>query len=593
MRSSKAFFAACVASALLASTFAVAGANISSSTGAVIRPPTAPLDVRLNKLESATSVHAFNEAQGKTLTAAVNVDAVNPGTYSTFPSGTAKIAVGTVVDSHLVHSDIPSRNYTARRIGSVTFANEIIGVVASTAKLASSDSLGAAGTLYAGTTQWRGLESSENGWSTLGGDKFTISTDRRTVTFDIKTYVMDEFRVITKHTNQLVTTISDSPDPVQAGGNVTYVLTVTNTGAAAAAAVKVADTFPGATLVSATASGGCAGTTTVTCTLGTIAAGGSATATVVVKSPSTVPAGGKIVNTATAPPGENPPAVAETTVVSPSLTTTISDSPDPVTSGYDVRYTLTVTNNGIAPVANAHVVDSLPPGTSLVSSEAPGGCSGTGPVDCTLGALAVGASAEAKLVVTSPESVPEGGTMTNSAVASPGANASTDEVTTVEEPVDGVAKGFVSPGGSITIEGDNPATLTLPNTGEGAPVVITQGEGSFCNGPCVGPYTEIAPFEGYSDPNFPIELDLTFNFPASPTSLTEAADAYGATIYKNTDPESPNVGSVVPFCSVFGAGNAIPSPCVDARSISQPSFNSFVVTFKILYLSGDPKFSRR
>ena len=137
---------------------------------------------------------------------------MNPGTYSSFPSGSAKIAVGTVVDSHLIHSDIPSRSFTGRRTGSVTFAQDILGVVASTAKLASSDSLGATGTSYAGTTKWRGLEGGENGFSSLG-DKFTISADQRTVTFDINTYVMDELRVITKHENPLVTTITDTPRP--------------------------------------------------------------------------------------------------------------------------------------------------------------------------------------------------------------------------------------------------------------------------------------------------------------------------------------------------------------------------------------------
>ncbi len=590
MRSPKKVLVAGIAVALAFSTIAVAGAAITNSTGAVIRLSTPPASVKLNALENATSVYAFNEAQNKTLTAAVAVDAVNPGNYGTFPSGSAKVAVGTVVDSHLVHSDIPSRNYTARRTGSVSFAADIVGVVASTAKLASSDNLGAPGTQYAGTTQWRGLESSENGW-TQGGDKFTISADRKTVTFDLQTYVMDEFRVLTKHANQLVTTISDSPDPVQAGDNVTYVLTVTNTAPAAAPNVQVADSFPGATLVSATASGGCTGTTTVTCSLGTIASGDSATATVVVKSPGTVPGSGNIVNTATSPPGENPAATETTAVVSPSLTTTIQDAPDPVTAGNDVQYILTVTNNGISAVANAHVVDTLPPGTTLKSADA--SCSGTGPVDCTLGPLAVGASAQAELIVTSPGTVPGSGTITNSAVATPGSNPAGTQVTTVEAPVDGVSKGFVSPGGSLTIDGDNPATLSLPNTGDGAPVVITQGDGSFCNGPCDGPFTEIQPFGGYSDPNNPIALELTYNFPSSPTSLTDAATAYGATIYKNTDPGNPGLGSVVPYCSVLGSGAANPSPCVDGKSISQPTLNTFVVTFKILYLSGDPKFAKR
>jgi uncharacterized repeat protein (TIGR01451 family) len=258
-----------------------------------------------------------------------------------------------------------------------------------------------------------------------------------------------------------------------------------------------------------------------------------------------------------------------------------------------VQYILTVTNNGIAPVANAHVVDTLPAGTSLKTATSSGGCSGTGPVDCALGALAVGASAQAQLVVTGPGTVPAGGTMTNSAVASPGSNPAASEVTTVEAPQDGVSKGFVSPGGSLTIPGDDPATLTLPNTGAGAPVEITQGDGTFCDGSCEGPATTISEFGGYSDPNHPISLLLTYEFPDSPGSLTNAATAYGSTIYKNDDPSNPGVGTVVPLCSTFGAGVAIPHPCVDAKTITQPSQNSFVVTFTIKYISGDPKFARR
>jgi hypothetical protein len=151
----------------------------------------------------------------------------------------------------------------------------------------------------------------------------------------------------------------------------------------------------------------------------------------------------------------------------------------------------------------------------------------------------------------------------------------------------------VSPGGSITTSGDDPATLSLPNTGNGAAVVITQGDGSFCDGPCEGTTTTINDFPGYSDPNAPIELELAFTFPDSPTSLFDAATAFGQSIYKNDDPLNPNVGTIVPTCATPGAGVAIPHPCVDGKNITQPSPNTFVVSFKILYISGDPKFGRR
>ena len=183
--------------------------------------------------------------------------------------------------------------------------------------------------------------------------------------------------------------------------------------------------------------------------------------------------------------------------------------------------------------------------------------------------------------------------MTNSAVASPGTNIATTESTAVEEPSPGVSKGYVGPGGSIETGGDDPARVQLPNTGPGAPILLTQGPGSFCNGPCSGLATDISSFPGYDDPNHPIHLTLTYTFPDSPTSLTDAATAFGSEIYKNDDPSHPDVGVTVPLCDVQGSGIASPHACVDGHTITQPTPNSFVVTFEILYLSGDPRMARR
>jgi uncharacterized repeat protein (TIGR01451 family) len=592
MRSKRYLWALLAVVITIASTVAVAGGIISGTSGGVVKLATPPASVAPNALENATSAVTFNERSAVTLPAAVKIDGSAPGTYTTFPLGTATLPKGTVVDSHLIHSDPPARLGSISLTGSVTFRDDIIGVIAATNRLGASDAaLGAPGTTYAGTTNWRGLEGAE-GTSTLK-DKYTVSADKRTISFELNTSVMDEIRVLTKPSNPLVTTITDTPDPVQAGNDVQYTITVTNIGDTPASNVQVADAFPGATLVSANASGGCTGTGPVTCSLGTIAGGGgSAQATVTVKSPDVVPGSGLIANTATAPPGQSP-TTEPTTVVAPSLTTDITDAPDPVTAGNDVQYALTVTNTGIATVPDAHVVNTLPPGTTLVTATAPDGCTGTGPVDCDLGPLAAGASAQAFVVATTDTVVPAGGTITDSATATPGSNPTATQVTTVEEPTPGVSKGFVLPGGSIGIDGENPATVTLPDTGDGAPIVITQGAGTFCDGPCSGTATTIAPFPGYTDPNHPIHALLVYNFSGSPTSLTDAATAYGATIYKNNDPLHPNVGSPVPFCNTPGSGVADPSPCVNAHTITQPTFGSFVVTFDIVYLSGDPSFARR
>jgi uncharacterized repeat protein (TIGR01451 family) len=97
----------------------------------------------------------------------------------------------------------------------------------------------------------------------------------------------------------LSVTKADSPDPVNVGDNLTYVIVVTNHGPESTT-VTLTDTLPSqVTFVSATPSqGSCSGTSTVTCNLGTMNNGDSATVTIVVNVPLTTPAGTVLRNTA-------------------------------------------------------------------------------------------------------------------------------------------------------------------------------------------------------------------------------------------------------------------------------------------------------
>ena len=160
-------------------------------------------------------------------------------------------------------------------------------------------------------------------------------------------------------------TMTQSANPVPAGSNETYTLTVTNAGPNDATNTIVSDTLPtNATLVSATPSQGaaCSGTVIVTCNLGTVANAGTATVTVVV----TVNAGatGTVVNTATV----------------------VSDLPDPnqpnntasvtATIGASTNFTLTVTVAGT--------------GTGTVTSNPAGiSCGATCSASFTSGAVVV------------------------------------------------------------------------------------------------------------------------------------------------------------------------------------------------------------
>ena len=203
----------------------------------------------------------------------------------------------------------------------------------------------------------------------------------------------------------LSVTQSDSPDPVTETQNLTYTINVANAGPSSAPAVVLTDTLPGsAALVSATASqGSCGGTSVITCNLGSLAKGASAVVTLVV-TPS-VP--GTISNLASVTSGGsdlNPAnnSSTESTVVKAAadVAVTIAGAPNPVVETQNLTYTASVTNNGPSSASNVLLTDSLPAALTLVSATASqGSCSGTVNVVCALGTLAKGASATATIVV--------------------------------------------------------------------------------------------------------------------------------------------------------------------------------------------------
>lgn len=83
------------------------------------------------------------------------------------------------------------------------------------------------------------------------------------------------------------------------------------------------------------------------------------------------------------------------------LSVTGTDSPDPVRVGNNLTYFLTTTNNGPDDLTAVTLTDTLPSGTTFVSSTASqGSCSGTSTVTCNLGGIANGDNATVTIVVT-------------------------------------------------------------------------------------------------------------------------------------------------------------------------------------------------
>src|SRR6185295_7286552 len=181
----------------------------------------------------------------------------------------------------------------------------------------------------------------------------------------------------------IAVTKTDSPDPVTAGNNITYTVTVTNNGPAVANNVTMNDPIPAnTTFVSTTTPAGwtrndstaVGGTGTLMFSKPTMANAESAVFTIVVKVNSNTASATVISNTSTIAttspnPTANDTATAMTTVnTSADLAVTKTDTPDPVNAGSNITYTINFTNNGPSDAQTVTVTDATPANTTFVSA---------------------------------------------------------------------------------------------------------------------------------------------------------------------------------------------------------------------------------
>jgi uncharacterized repeat protein (TIGR01451 family) len=250
----------------------------------------------------------------------------------------------------------------------------------------------------------------------------------------------------------IVVTKTASPNPVQAGNNLTYTIVVKNNGPAAATAVTFTDAIPAHTTFVSLAQTGTAWVcpapgTAVSCTIASFPSGGTTTFTLIVTVVAGTASGTVIANTAstaTGTPDPNPSSnssTANVTVASAGqydLSVTSSASPNPVTPGNNISVLLNFANNGPNSVSNVVFTDTVPANTTFVSLVLPAGVTcptlpavgGTGAISCCPGAggvcsgvaVASGSTAQLPLVVKVNAGTASGTVISNTANIAPTTN---------------------------------------------------------------------------------------------------------------------------------------------------------------------------
>jgi uncharacterized repeat protein (TIGR01451 family) len=215
----------------------------------------------------------------------------------------------------------------------------------------------------------------------------------------------------------MVTKSVNNPTP-NVGQNVTFTVTLINSGPDLATTVRVTDQLPaGLTFVSAMPSQGTYDSATGVWDVGTVSVGTARTLTI----QATVMSAGASTNTATVSdsdqfdpnPGNNSAGATETPQQADLMVTKSVNNPTP-SIGQIVTFTVTLTNNGPNTATTVRVTDVLPAGLTFVSAMPSQGTYDSATGNWEVGTVSVGAAQTLQIRAT----VMSAGAFTNTATVS-------------------------------------------------------------------------------------------------------------------------------------------------------------------------------
>ena len=235
-----------------------------------------------------------------------------------------------------------------------------------------------------------------------------------------------------------------APAAGNAGNTVSYHVTVANAGPSDAVAVTMSAPLPaGTTFVSVSQTNGppfacttpaAGGAGRIDCTIGRLAAAASAAFTIVVRSASSATSGSALASTTTvssstpdSDTSDNSATASTTLAAAADVSVTKVVAPGTVQVGDTVSYDITVANAGPSDAAAVTLSDTLPAATEFVSATQVSGPAFTctapavgqsGTLQCTIPALAAGASAVFHLAVTAGGPAVLRAALTNAATVS-------------------------------------------------------------------------------------------------------------------------------------------------------------------------------